>query len=474
MTQSPIEPHSHETDAFVTASNATEARKTSLCFALFCVVQAILIFTITFITIPLPEIGREFSLSPSGMLAVLAAYGLPYSGLLLFGGRLSDRFTGQRLFLFGLAVFGIASAMGVFVIGFEMLVAIRFLQGVGAAAVAPAAVAVLRHLYPDHNRFGRAMAVWGSVSVLGATLGFLSGALTYWISWRLLFAIPGLVAALAILLSANLMPTARSESEKRKGALDVPGAVAATLGISLFSLGVISSGVYGWNSFFVTGSLAFGIVTLFVFFQIERRTADPLLPPKFLLQGSRVFGLLGMFLAASSSGLIKFVTSLYLQGTLNWSPLETAAGFLPYAVVLVAMSFFGATFVGRFGALATTGAGLLLMAIGFFLLRDLTAQSVYLIDILPGQLIVAVGSSLSFAGSAVLSTATSSQGEAGLAGGVMNTAMELGPTTGLALFMAVAATKLDPVSGYGAAFSAAALTFAVVGLVGYLSLSRRT
>lgn len=444
-----------------------------LCFALLCVVQATLIFTITFITIPLPRIGAEFAVSSSGMLLILAAYGLPYSGLLLFGGRLSDRYRGRRMLPLGLLVFGFSSAVGAFAPSYEILVAMRFMQGVGAAAVAPAAVAVLRDLYPEPGRFGRAMAVWGSVSVLGATLGFVTGAITLWVSWRWLFVTPTAVALGALLLGAILLPAARAQADRLWPGLDAAGAFLATAAISALSFGIIASGEYGWRSNLVVVSLSIGLLALFAFVQVEKRVSSPLLPGRFLKNGARIFGLLAMFLAACSSGLVKFVSSLYLQQSLGWSPLETAGGFVPYAVVLVAMSFFSAGIVKRFGASGVTSAALLLTGLGFFLLSGLSPDTSFVQEILPGLLMVAFGSSLAFAGAAVLSMASTTADQAGLAGGVMNTAMELGPTAGLAMVMAVAAIQAAPIDGYAWAFGTAAAAFLLAGGAGFAAQARR-
>lgn len=133
-------------------------------------VQATLIFTIALITVPLPVIADEFGLTSADLLLVLAAYGLPFSGLLLFGGRLADRFGGRRMFAIGLAVFGAASAIAAMAPNYPILVVMRLGQGIGGAMVAPAAMAVLRLLFPEPSAFRRAMAPWGGVSVLGAVL----------------------------------------------------------------------------------------------------------------------------------------------------------------------------------------------------------------------------------------------------------------------------------------------------------------
>ncbi|WP_274425554.1 MFS transporter [Chelativorans sp. YIM 93263] len=447
----------------------------TLAFAVLAAVQATLIFTIALITVPLPVIADEFHLTAADMLLVLAAYGLPFSGLLLFGGRLADRFGGRCMFAIGLIVFGVSSAIAAGSPSFPVLVAMRLAQGIGGAMVAPAAMAVLRALFPEPAAFGRAMATWGGVSVLGAVLGFIvSGVLTSWISWRWMFAIPVAVSLIGLSAAVELLPRGRSANKDRKPTLDLVGAVFATLGISLSSFGLIATDDHGWTSMMVLLPLLTGLALLIAFFLIERKVRDPLLPPGFILEPVRITGLVGMFLAAAGSGVVNFVLSLYLQQVLGWSPLMTAVAFLPFAVALIATGQAAAPLVGRFGPARITGVGLMLAAVGLGLLTQLAPETRYLQGLLPGLVLVAVGISLAFSGSAVLSMTNVPQHRAGLAGGVMNTAMELGPTVGLAILMSVAATQVETVTGYAWAFGTAAMAYTIVALLSFAFSGRAT
>ncbi|UTH76630.1 MFS transporter [Chromobacterium sp. IIBBL 290-4] len=417
-----------------------------------------MIFTITLIAVPLPSIGREFALDTASLILVNAAYGLAFSGLLLLGGRLSDRFGGRRVFRAGLLAFGAASAAAGLASGLEMLLAMRFLQGAGAALVAPAALSLLRGVFPEPADFGRAMASWGGVSVLGATAGtVISGVLTSWLSWRWMFGVPFAVCVAALLSLRVWLPFF---DEARSGdSLDLGGAALATAGISLASYGLILSGEAGWQSPGVLSPLLAGGAFLFCFFQLERRIASPLLPPGFLAEPGRLAGLIGILLAAASMGLVTFLLSLYLQQIKGWTPLWTAWGFIPYLAALIAVSQIAAPWAARFGAARLLIAGLLLGALGLAWLAGLDRQSSYAAGVLPGLLLLPAGTALMFSASAVMATRDVPPKQAGLAGGVMNTAMELGPTAGLAAFMSVAAAATDAVTGYAWAFAAAAGTF---------------
>jgi MFS family permease len=332
--------------------------RTRFAFIVLAVVQATLIFTIALLLVPLPSIGRELGLSPANLLLLQVAYGLPFSGLLLFGGRLADRYEGRRMFGLGVFFFGASALAAAFAPNFETLLLMRFAQGVAGAVTAPAAMAVLRTLFPEPTAYGRAMATWGGVSILGAILGFvLSGIFTTWVSWRWMFGVPVFVSSVALIATARLLPSDRGREGRQRPSLDPLGAVLGTLGISLSSLGLINSGDHPWTSTAVLVPLAMGSMLLVVFLVFERRADDPLLPPHFLADRCRIAGLVGMMMAAAASVLIEYVLALYLQQARGWSGLETALGFVPFATVLTLANPAAAALIGRVGAIAVASGG---------------------------------------------------------------------------------------------------------------------
>ncbi|MCG7505230.1 MFS transporter [Mesorhizobium retamae] len=436
-----------------------------LAFAMLAFVQSSLIFTIALIMVPLPKIAAEFDLTATDVLTLQVAYGLPFSGLLLFGGRLADRYGGRRMFILGLILFGGASVIAAIAPTYGLLTAMRFLEGVAGAMIAPAAMSLLHRLFPDPKDFGQAMATWGGVSVLGAILGFvLSGIVTTWISWRWMFAVPILVALVALISTSVLLPRHGDENLAARPRLDPLGALLATAGIVLGSYGLIMTGDHPWASAPVLAPLTISAILLAVFFAVEGKMRDPMLPPAFLADPCRITGLLGMMLAAVGSIAIEYILSLYLQQVRGWSPLTTTLAFLPFAVTLIVTNHLSPALVSRFGAVQITIAGLVVAAFGLGLLAGLASDSSYLVGLMPGTLLVAIGMSLMFSGSAVLSMTNVPLRQAGLAGGVMNTAMELGPTVGLAVLMSVAATQGDVVRGYGCAFGAASLFYIILAV----------
>ncbi|MER7671598.1 MFS transporter [Kitasatospora sp. NPDC096128] len=431
-------------------------------FVLLGVVQAVLIFTIMILTVPLPLVARELGLGPSDVLLLSAAYGLSFAALLLLGGRLTDRHGGRRMLRWGLALLAVASVACALATDYPVLLASRFVQGAGAALTAPAAVAVVRRLHPEPAAYRRAMATWGGLSVLGATAGsVVSGPVAAVVSWRWLFAVPVLVA-LAGLLRCGRLPDPAPAS--RRPALDLRGALLATTGVCAVSYALVASTEHGWGSPGVLAPLAAGLLLLLAFAAAEHRTADPLLPPGFLADRRRATALVTVMATSAGTALVFVLLSLYLQQLRGWSAADTSAAFLPYAVALLLSGRLAGPLIARYGPVPVTAAGLALEGAGLGLLAGLDPGSPYPTGLLPGLLLLPVGAAASFAGAAVLATGGVAPERTGLAAGVFNTAMELGPTAGLAALMALAATRPTVVGGYAAAFAAAAAGLALIAV----------
>jgi MFS family permease len=442
-------------------------KREKIVFYVLASIQATLIFTISLIFVPLPQIALEMNLHQGDLLLITAAYGLPYSGLLLFGGRLTDKFEAKNVFMTGLGIFTLASVMAAFASTYEMLVTMRFIQGIGGSCIAPSAVGILRAVFVDEYKFNKSMAEWGTVSVLGAAMGpVIGGLVVSVVSWRWLFIIPILISILGILFT-RLRLGGLSTLNPRQNLLqlDLAGAFLATLGISFASYGLISANEFSWSSMQVIVPLLIGTVLLTAFFFVEHKTETPLLPPAFLRNKVRVIGLVSILLAAAGSGLSMFFLSLFLQQIKRWTPLETAGAYVPFAAGLLLMSRFSVRLIQRWGTLTITLAGFLIGGFAFACLAAINYDSRFGWNLLPGYILLAIGMSLIFAGSAVLSTIDVKPSQIGLAGGVMNTSMELGPTVGLAIFMSVASLKADVVSGYAFSFLSAGIVYAVMFLL---------
>ena len=423
-------------------ARATEVRH-RYAFLLLGSVQTALIFTLTAILVPLPRIGREFDLERAELILLSAAYGLAFAGLLLFGGRLADRYGGRHTLAAGLVIFATASAVAPLAPGIGALLAVRFAQGAGAALVAPAAMAVLRAVFPAPTAYGRALATWGGLSVLGATAGnLLSGVISALLSWRWVFAIPLVVAVAALVLAPRLLP---ETAPSRGRSLDLSGALLATAGITLASYGLIVTDARPWLSAGVLVPLLAGAALLVAFMCAEEHAGDPLLPPGFLLDRRRALALGATAMSACGTSMAFVVLSLHLQQARDWSPLQVSAAFVPFAIVLIASGWMAKPLIGRYGVQTTVVGGLSMGAAGLALLAltGLDPHIPYTYGLLPGLVLLPAGAAASFAGAAVLSVEGVPQQQTGLAGSVLNTAMEFGPTVLFAVLLTLGSDALS-------------------------------
>ncbi|MFJ6610004.1 MFS transporter [Streptomyces sp. NPDC091289] len=411
------------------------AHRPGSAFVLLGAVQMSLIFTLTSLVVPLPRIGRAFSLDRTDLILLSSAYGLTFSGLLLLGGRVADRFGGRRALTAGLLVFTAASLAALLAPGPGTLLASRFAQGAGAALAAPAAMAVLRAVFPQPAAYGRAMATWGGLSVVGATAGhLLSGVISALASWRLALTVPVVVAALALALAPQLLPKTPAGPGR---SLDLPGALLSTGGITLAGYGLVLTEARPWGSAAVLLPLLTGAALLAAFLVAERRAHDPLLPLAFLRDRRRAVALAAVGLTAAGTAMTFVLLSLHLQQERNWSALLTSAAFVPFAVALLVSGRTAGPLIARYGAPAVTASGLAVAAAGLALiaLTGLAPHTPYAYGLLPGLLLLPAGAAAAFAGAAVLATDGVTPRQIGLAGGVINTAMELGPTVALAALL---------------------------------------
>lgn len=440
--------------------------RTSLAFGLLGATQVLLIAALTLPMIGLPQIQREFGLSAAGMALLTAAYGLAFAGLLLAGGRLADLANGRRMFLFGLGVFALASIAASVATAYPVLLVTRFGQGIGAALVAPAAMVLLGHTFTDSGRRGRALAAWGVLSGIGATAGnLLSGVIVTWSSWRFTFLAPALVAIALLLAGRGLLESRPATETGRR--VDVAGAVLVTTGITLLSYGLLQAGERSWTAITAYGPVAAAAALLVAFVLVERRVVDPILPLGFLADTRRLSGVAVLFVTAGGMATMWFMMSLYLQQVRGFSPLLTSAAFAPYGLVQVGTSAAVGRIVVRFGARDATVSGLVVAAVGMGLLSRVGPDTPYIGGFLAGLLIFAAGASIAFSGAMVAATSNVADRQAGLAGGVANMAMEVGPTVGFALLVSLAAAHAvgrTTTAGYAFALGIAALIFLITAL----------
>ncbi|MFJ3825051.1 MFS transporter [Streptomyces nodosus] len=466
------------------AEDAAPDRRAGAAFALLASVQFVLILAMSVLNVVLPDIQAEFGLDRAELALLGASYGMSFSGLLLLGGRLSDFYGNRRVFLLGTLVFGASSALAGVSTGLWMLLAARFVQGAGAALAVPAAMALVSVVHAEPARYARAMAVWGGLAASGGTAGMLlSGVVASWNSWRWAFAVPVAVAVVTLAAAPRLIPEG---APPRGGRLDVLGAVLVTTGIALLSYGLVEAPERGWTSPVALGTLLGGGALLVGFVVTEARVEQPLLPLSFPASPRRAVALLAVFLGAAGITTIFFMLALYFQEVRGYSALKTSAAFLPFGLTLVVSGGSVGRLVQRFGPRVVLVTGLALAGLGLAALGLIGTGTPYVGAVLAGLVLFPAGAALVFAGSTVSATTDVPQDQAGLAGAVVNTALEAGPAIGLAVLVTLAAghtadlehTGTGPASaltsGYGFAFTVAAVAFAAAAVCALFLLRPRS
>ncbi|MFI5737177.1 MFS transporter [Streptomyces anulatus] len=440
-------------------------------------VQFLVSLDMSVVNVALPDIRSDLGFGGDGLLWVVNAYALAFGGLLMLGGRLADLAGPRRVLTAGLVLFGLASLAGGLAWSPGSLVAARAVQGVGAAALAPVAFALITLAFPAGTARSRALGLWGMAGAAGGAVGVLAGGvLTDATGWRSVMLVNVPIVAFALAAAARTGPVGGG---RRAGArLDVAGALLVTAGTTLLVLGLVRTSDHGWSSATTLASLGAAVVLLAAFVAVELRTASPLLRPG-LLKGRPVLtaNLFCLLLASAQFGAFYFV-SLYMQLVLGFGPTAAGFAFLPFCVGVVAGSILATRAVAVLGLrrLMTVGATLAALGMAWFA-ATATVDGGFLVSILGPSLLCSFGIGLCFVPLGTAATTDVAPGETGMASGLLNSSRQVGGSLGLAVLVTVAAqvtggsTGLAEVSsGYEAAFWAAAGLLALAALAAYALL----
>ncbi|WP_203922075.1 MFS transporter [Rugosimonospora africana] len=394
----------------------------------------------TVMNIALPSAQRALNFSAGDRQWVITGYTLAFGSLLLISGRLADRIGRKNVLVTGLIGFAIASAVGGAARNFMMLVASRAIQGVFAAFLAPAALAVLTTTFARGRERGRAFGIFGAIAVGGATVGLLlGGVLTEYLSWRwtlyinIVAAIPAAAGAIALLPGRG--PAA---SHAR---IDVPSTATVCGGLFAIVYGFANVPRDGWVSTATVGFLAVGAVLLIAFIVLQARVSNPLLPLRVLLDRTRGGGYLAILLATGAMLGVFLFTSLYLQQILRYSAVRTGLAFLPLPLVLVVVAaILGPTLARRVPPKVIVPVGMVLGAAGVYLMTRIGLTSDYFADLLPSMALLGIGLGLVFSTSSSIATLGVLSEDAGVASATFNTVQQVGGSIGVAVLNTLAAT----------------------------------
>ena len=335
-------------------ATADGARQQHLGLALFVIAtaQLMVILDATIVNVALPHIQHALGFSGSGLEWVVNAYALTFGGFLLLGGRAGDILGRRRVFIAGIILFSAASLLGGLATTQAWLLGARALQGVGGAIVAPAVLALITTTIAEGPPRNRAMGVWGALGIGGAAVGLLAGGLlTTYASWRWVFFVNvpiGIVLAL-------LAPRAFSETARHPGRFDLPGAITASLGLSLLVYGLSNAatspnGVSHWGDTKVVVSLATSVVLLVSFVLIEARSKHALMPLRIFRNRDRSAANLIMLCVGTAMFGMFFFLTLFVQIVWGYSALKTGVAYLPMVGMIMAMAGLSSQLVTRIGA----------------------------------------------------------------------------------------------------------------------------
>ncbi|WP_272476811.1 MFS transporter [Baekduia alba] len=420
--------------------------------AVVLLAQLMVILDTTVVNVALGDIGRDLHFSPADLTWVINAYLIAYGSFLLVAGRLGDLFGRRRVFLAGVLLFTAASAACAAADGQVVLVAARFLQGVGGALASAAILALITVEFPDPDERARAMSAYIFVSVGGGSLGLLAGgALIDAASWHWIFLINLPIGIATVGLGARVVA---ETGQRGEGTMDLLGAALVTVATMLGVYAIVKAPDHGWLSGSTLGLAAASIALLVAFAVWERRIEHPILPGRVLaigslMRASAVRAALGVGLYASF-----FLGALYFERARGLGPLTTGVAFLPQTLTVAALSL-GTTakVVARFGPRATLLAGMAATFGGLVLLALASADVAYAPLVLAAMVLIGLGAGLSFVPILTMALADVPPADAGVASGIVNVTMYIASATGLAVVGAVADERTGALrrSGHSAA-----------------------
>jgi EmrB/QacA subfamily drug resistance transporter len=433
-----------------------------LTLVLLCLAQFILIIDITVVQIALPSIGADLGLGREPLTWVVTTYTLCFGGFMVLGGRLGDAYGARRLLLTGLTVFTAASLACGLSQGAALLIAGRAAQGIGAALVSPAALAIIVTTFRGTER-NRALAVWGAIGAAGIAIGvILSGALTAGPGWQWIFFINVPIGILVLVVVPLIV---RRDQEQARQHIDLPGALLVTLATALLVYGLIAAGDSGWGAAKTLLPVIAALVLYAVFAAIEGRVTAPLMRLKTLGRRPVIAGTTVIMIATTLTISMFFLSSLYLQQTRAFGSLKTGLTFLPVAITTAAGAYLGAQLIGRFGAKIVATAAFAVAAVGTALMTQVSVTGNAAAELLPGFLIASFGIGPAFVAATGTALASVPSDEAGVASGMVNTFHELGGAVGVAVMSTVAAASISSLNPNSAGYSTAFLVCAILAAV---------
>jgi EmrB/QacA subfamily drug resistance transporter len=419
---------------------AKRGHHAGLALTIIAASQLMVVLDATIVNIALPHIRTALGFSTESLTWVLNAYTLTFGGLLLLGGRAGDILGRRRVFIFGIALFTLASFLGGLATSEWWLLSARALQGVGGAIVSPTALALITTNFAEGPERNKAFGVFAAVSGSGAAIGLLAGGmLTSWLSWRwvLFVNIPiGIAIALAAPLFIN-------ESQRHPGRFDLLGAITSTLGMTalVYAFIRVASSDDRWQDGLALATFGAAVVLLVAFFIIEMRSAQPITPLHMFRDRNRSASYVIMLGLAGSLFSMFFFLTLFVQEILRYSPLTAGFAFLPVSAAVVVSAQIASKYLIKVGPKPFMVGGSLLCTGGLWWLAQLHIHSGYVDGLLGPMIVFALGMGFLFVPLTVIAVAGVQPHESGSASGLLNVMQQVGGTIGLAVLTTAFATS---------------------------------
>jgi EmrB/QacA subfamily drug resistance transporter len=470
------------------ATNTHQTPHLRATLLLACLAQFMVILDVSVVNVALPAIRGGLHFSEQDLQWVVNAYTVTFAGFLLLGGRAADLLGRRRVFVFGLALFAVASLAGGVADSQGLLIAARAVQGLGGAVIAPASLSILTTTFAEGEARNRAVGIWGAMGGAGGAAGvLLGGVLTELLGWRWILFINVPIGLAAALLAHRLI-VAHAPAQRRRD-FDLTGALTATVGLSLLVLGIVRTDVTGWGSASTLAIVGAGVVLLVAFVAVEGRFAkSPLMPLRIYASRTLSASNVIVLLVGGASFGMWFFLSLYLQQVLGYSAIRAGLAFLPMTLCIVVGSALASRLVTRIGAKPLLVAGMSALTLGLALFTAVSATGTYLGSVLVPSLLVAIGIGLAFVPATISAVAGVAPHEAGLASGLVNTSRLFGGALGLAILAALATARTNSdlhrtgggvhavhaalTGGFQLAFLVAAAFALIGGLVAVFGLPR--
>ena len=457
------------------------ATRPAIALLLLATAQLMVVLDMTIVNVALPSIQHGLRFSVSGIAWVVNGYALPFGALLLVGGRSGDLLGRRNVFVAALAAFAGASALGGLADSSGLLVGARVIQGASAAFAQASALALIVSTFAAGPARNRAVGVFAAMEGLGSGLGLLlGGILVQAVSWRWVFFVNVPVAALVAALAPRYIPSPARIARR----FDLPGAATAATGVGLVVLGLSQAAQHGWTSSTTLAPLAAGFAALVVFVLIESRTAEPLMPLWVFRDRNRAGGYTIQLLFSSALFGFFFLSTLYFQDILHYSPLKTGAAFIPGILLMLIVAGTVSQVVAHTGVRPLVATGTATASVGLLMLSGLTPNSGYLTGVMVPMIVLCAGLGLTFVPTMLSAVSGVTEQHSGLVSGVATTALQIGGAIGTAALATVAATTARHQSagtplhtaladGYTHAYTIAALILAAAVPIAVILLRLR-